>query len=235
MRRSAAWWVPLLVLGCNDFDSLARAPFAWDRFDRAVGTGWGVADAGGPWTVSSASMTKVAGGSGLIYGFVSPNDDVNATIGPVRSDLDVIAAVTVTAPNPGGTGYSARVVARAQADARDGYSALIDHDSSGALAWRLQRAVNAGGTDTLELASGTLLASGGAGTRWWIRVRARGDRVMARFWRDGTAEPDAWTAQTTDGYFASGKASVGTLLFIGALVPYPQTGFSDFAATDLGP
>ena len=41
----------------------------------------------------------------------------------------------------------------------------------------------------VRLAGGTLLASGGAGTSWWLRLQAIGSKIRVRVWPEGAAEP----------------------------------------------
>jgi hypothetical protein len=37
-----------------------------------------------------------------------------------------------------------------------------------------------------------------AGQKQWIRLRVVGTSIQVKVWRDGTAEPAAWTASLTD-------------------------------------
>ena len=91
-----------------------------------------------------------------------------------------------------------------------------------------------GGAGSLSFGAGTLQSSGGAGTRWWIRLRAEGTTVQARFWRDGTSEPTTWKASVTDSYFAGGRPSFGVSTGTGLATPFPDTGFASYNAVDLG-
>jgi hypothetical protein len=61
----------------------------------------------------------------------------------------------------------------------------------------------------------------------------QGTSVKARYWQDGTAEPGTWKAAVTDGYFTSGRASLGALLNAGMSSPFPSIGFKSFSALDL--
>jgi hypothetical protein len=58
--------------------------------------------------------------------------------------------------------------------------------------------------------------------------------VRVRFWRDGAAEPSAWTATATDSFWTSGRASFGVYASSGLLAPFPTTGIRSFRAVDLG-
>jgi CSLREA domain-containing protein len=205
-----------------------------DEFERTVASGFGTADIGGPWSVSSTSHTKVANGEGTIYGWTGGNQDLQAWNPTVTQNMEILAEVHLNATNPTGASYSPRVVARAQTDARNGYWARLTHTTSGGLNWALVRVDNAGGTGTAILASGPLVSSGAAGTQWWIRLRTQGTTVQARFWKDGTSEPAAWTATATDSYWTSGRAALGAYTNAGITSPFPDTGFASFNATDLG-
>ena len=90
-------------------------------------------------------QTKVANGEGVIYGWTGGNKDIQAWIPTSASDMDVLARVRLSAQSPVGANYQARIVARAQTDARNGYTAVITHTTAGAAKWSLNRVVNAGG------------------------------------------------------------------------------------------
>lgn len=206
---------------------------ASDQFERSVAAGFGTPDVGASWGVSSARQTSVASGEGVVSGWTGGNQDVQAWIPTTASDMDVLARVRLSAQNPTGANYQVRVVARAQSDARNGYTAVITHTVAGAAKWSLNRVVSAGGAGTLTLGSGTLLASGAQGTRWWIRLDVQGSQIEARFWQDGTSEPTTWKASVTDTQWASGRPGVGVYVGSGLSSPFPNTGFDNFTATAL--
>jgi CSLREA domain-containing protein len=205
-----------------------------DQFERTVASGFGSADVGGPWDVSSTSRTKVTGGQGVIYGWTGGGQDVQASNSTIGTNMEVIGVVQLNASNPVKANYQARLVARAQTDARNGYVARITHTNTGSATWALVRMVNAGGASTVTLGQGTLAASGAAGSRWWIRLRASGTTIQARFWRDGTSEPSAWTVTTTDSFWTSGRPSLGAFVASGISSPFPQVGFDNLQATNPG-
>jgi peptidoglycan/xylan/chitin deacetylase (PgdA/CDA1 family) len=212
---------------------LSALPGGWtvvasDQFQRSVAAGFGTPDVGPAWTVSSTKETQVVNGEGDIYGWTGGNQDVQASVPISASDMDVLGEVRLSAQDPVGANYQARVVARAQTDARNGYSAVITHTTAGAAKWSLQRVVSAGGTGTLSLGSGTLLASGAAGTKWWVRLDVQGTQIKVRFWQDGTTEPTTWKVSTTDSQWASGRAALGVYTGSALATPYPDTGFDSF-------
>src|SRR4051812_8097124 len=166
-----------------------------------------------------------------MYGWTGGNQDIQNWNLNVRSDEEVLGLIHLNASNPTGANYQVRVMARAQPDTRNGYAARVIHAPTGAVSWSLGRVDNAGGTGTVSLGSGTLLASGGAGTTWWVRLRTQGTTISARFWRDGTAEPTGWTVTTTDSYWASGRAGFGAYVSTG-ITSVPVIGMATFSAID---
>src|SRR5205823_15133433 len=106
----------------------------------------------------------------------------------------------------------------------------ITHTTSGAAQWALLRVDHAGGTGTATLASGTLLSSGAAGTRWWVRLRVQGTNVQARFRPAGATEPSTCKPTDSDSYWASGASSVGVYAGSGLSSPFPDTGFASVDA-----
>lgn len=218
----------------NEFSASPDPLIVSDGFQRTVAKGFGTADVGGPWSVSSSGQTKVAN-EGVIYGWTSSGGNVWAWNPTVQNNMEVLSLVRLSATNPVGASYQARVVARAQtANARNGYYARITHTTSGAANWALLRVDNSGGTGTTTLATGTLLSSGAAGTKWWVRLRAQATTVQVRFWQAGTSEPSKWNATATDSYWTSGGTSVGVYAPSGLSSPIPDTGFESVDAVNLG-
>jgi hypothetical protein len=170
----------------------------------------------------------------VISGWTSGNKDIQAWIPTTTHDMDVLAKVRLSAQSPVGANYQARVVARAQTDARNGYTAVITHTTAGAAKWSLNRVVSAGGTGTLTLGSGTLLASGANGTSWWIRLDVQGTQIRVRYWQDGTTEPTTWKSSVNDTQWTSGYPAVGVYVGSGLTSPFPDTGFDYFVATGGG-
>jgi hypothetical protein len=207
--------------------------FVSDRFERTVAGGLGSAEVGGVWRVNSNTRTKVQNGEAVVNGWSGGGQDVQAWQDTVRQDMELAALVRLNATNPTGGNYKARLVARAQADVRNGYYASVSHTPAGAVTWQLSRIDNLGGTGSLSLGAGTLRSSGGAGTSWWIRLRVLGATIQVRYWLDGTPEPTSWKTTVSDNYFAGGRPSFGVSTGSGLSAPFPDTGFASFEATDL--
>lgn len=204
-----------------------------DQFTRTVANGFGTPNTGPAWNVSSATQTSVANGEGIISGWTTGNRDVAASVPATASNMDIVARIRLSNQNPAGANYQARITARAQTDARNGYTAVLTHTTAGAVKWSLNRVVAAGGTGTLTLGSGTLLTTGAAGTQWWVRLDVQGTQIKARFWQNGTTEPTTWRVSTTDSQWTTGRPALGVYVGTNLTSPYPDTGFNSYTATSL--
>jgi CSLREA domain-containing protein len=198
-----------------------------DRFDRTVTNGFGTADIGGAWSVSSTARTKVGNSEGTVYGWTGGSQDVSASLPVAAANQDVLALVRLSPTAPVGAPYRARVMARSQADARNGYAARLVHETNGRLTWELMSVQNAGGTGTVVLRSGAL-ASAASGTSWWVRLTASGTTIRVKFWEYGLSEPAAWTAAAQDTTWSTGGAGIGVYVGANMTAPFPDTGFLSF-------
>lgn len=206
-----------------------------DRFDRTVANGFGTADFGGPWNVNSTSQTKVEKSEGVVYGWTQGGQDVRAWLPASVADQDIVAQLRLSATEPVGAAYQARVVARSQVDARDGYAARIVHNPNGSVTWFLASVQNEGGPGTVILGEGDLASPGtGAGSVWWVHLQTIGNTIRVKFWEDGVSEPKAWTLVTSDPVWPSGGAALGVFTGANMTVPFPDTGFMSFEADDIG-
>src|SRR4029077_5155185 len=102
-----------------------------DQFERTVASGLGNADVGGVWRVNLTARTKVQDGEAVVFGWSGGGQDVYAWQEIVRQDMELSALVRLNVTNPTGGNYKARLVARAQSDARNGYYAAINHTPAG--------------------------------------------------------------------------------------------------------
>jgi hypothetical protein len=210
------------------------ALFVLDGFDRMVASGFGVAQTGGAWTVSSTTQTKVQNSEGVMYG-IGAGQDVRASIGSSTANQEILVLTRLSAADPVGGGYDVRAVARAQTDTRRGYVARVGHTSTGGVTWTLTLVKNTNGSGgTVTLGSGTLATSGAAGSSWWIRLRAQGTSISVKYWQNGTAEPTAWTRTATDGTFSTGTVSVGVAGSSTLTRAVTDVGFASVQATKLG-
>src|SRR5581483_6744211 len=208
---------------------LGNLLFASDRFDRTVAAGFGTADIGGAWNVSTNARTKVENSQGIITA-TAANQDTNATIPASVPNQEVLALIHLSPVDPVGAAYTVRVMVRTQADPRNGYAARIVHNPNGSLKWFLASVENGGGTGTRILMSGDLVGAGGAaGTSWWVRLGAQGTAVHVKFWQDGLSEPHVWPfVVLDDDTWASGGASLGVFTSNNMAAPFPAIGFAHF-------
>lgn len=186
---------------------------AADAFARTVSSGWGSADVGGAWALNgTASRYSVAGGTGRVV--VPTGSTMTAALaGATSTAVDVVATVAVDR-QPDVTAYlalSGRVVG-----AND-YAVRLKLAAGGTV----QASITRSGTAlTAVNLPGTLTP----GTAYHLRIQAQGTgptTLRAKAWKDGSAEPSAWTTTTTDataalqsagsfkvmGYLSSGSAN----------------------------
>ena len=160
--------------------------------------------------------------------------DVQAwTPPPCATTWSMLALVRLNAANPVGAGYQARIMARAQADTRNGYSARISHATTGALTWTLSRINSPAAPDRSRLRAGRCsrrgapAPPGGSGSA--SRARASRSSTGRRTRRAAT-----WRAAVTDSYWASGRAGFGAFVNSGLATPFPDVGWRSFSAVDAG-
>ncbi|UDY35504.1 PKD domain-containing protein [Dermatobacter hominis] len=219
--------------------SSAPAPtnFAQDAFARTASNGWGTADVGGAWSVTStASNYSVSGGVGRISMAAGANR--NASLNSVsQSAVDVKADLAFDKAQTGGGSYVA-VVGR-RIDASNDYRLKLRVQTGGAVTAQLVRVVN--GTETVIQSIATV-----PGLTWnanevlKVRFQVSGTgttNLAAKVWKDGTAEPAAWqlsSADTTAALQAAGGVGIWSYLS-GTATNAPMTLLVDnFTAGPLG-
>ena len=191
---------------------------ASDDFGRTVSNGWGTADQGGAWTVTGTqSNFKVAAGVGTIAAPKAgsgPTINLNA-VSTTQADVRLMFSPQQIA-NGGGSFFS--VIGR-QVPGAGQYTANLNLKANGALALTLLR-IDAAGQAAI---TGTVTVSGltvAAGDKIDVRFEATGTSpttVMAKVWRDGTAEPATWQASGTDSAPAmQAPGSVGVINYLSA-------------------
>lgn len=186
---------------------------AADAFGRTVGSGWGSADSGGPWTVGgSTSFYSVAGGEGRMN--LAAGRGTSAYLGSVfSSDSDTTVTLALDRiGNGGGTFFG--VIARKVGGAE--YRGKVKVDSGGLVTVQLTRLSGTSETTLGQFATGLDVA---AGQQLQLRVQATGTSpttLRAKAWRSGTAEPVNWQLTTTDNTVAALQApgNVGLLAYL---------------------
>jgi PKD repeat protein len=191
-------------------DPPASTTLARDTFSRTLAAGWGAAELGGTWTVSSSSSLSVDGSSGRI---VSPAATGRTaflrSVTSVNSDLLVtLSSDKITT----GGGLFLYAIPRQVSNGSD-YRGVLHLRSDGRVGLRVDR-----GSSVIVP---TVIVPGVAyspNVKLELRVQAIGTSpttVRARVWPEGTAEPITWTVSTTDstaGIQSAGWSGLGTWL-----------------------
>lgn len=171
------------------------ADSASDEFERTVSNGWGTADYGGTWTTLNgvASDYSVSGGYGQ-HTHGSRNVR-RTTLLPISAiNVDMTFAVVVPELMTGGPAEVFSVM-RYQ-DSSNHWLAGIVLNANGTVDGYVARRV--GGTLTAIRQATALGVTYTAGVTLRVRTRITYDIIHVRVWRDGTPEPDYWSATVTD-------------------------------------
>ena len=173
----------------------APGVIATDTFERTVVDGWGQADTGGTWTLTTAASNfAVAGGMGTMKLAASSGPSAYLASTSAR-DVDLRTTLGFDKAATGGGVYTAAVVRRI---GTSDYRLKVRVTGTDTTAY-LARTV--GGVETvLTTASlpGVVVAGGGALSMRIQAVGAGTTTLNAKVWPAGTAEPGAWTTTTTD-------------------------------------
>ncbi|HZF89051.1 NlpC/P60 family protein [Streptomyces sp.] len=89
----------------------------------------------------------------------------------------------------------------------DHYRARLSFLTTGAVELRVEKEV--ADTVTVLAPAVTVATSVAAGTDFTLRVRREGTRIRVKAWRTASAEPSAWTVDTSDPDSAFGRGRVG--------------------------
>ena len=158
-----------------------------DRFQRS-GT-LGTADAGGPWSASSAFSTD--GSRALVP--ASADTTSLALIGTSFGDADVSARASLEG-TPRGGDAGALVAARALGG--DYLAARLVVQPGGQV--RLQLVHSALGIEDVLGTTGVAGPKYKAGQVFWLRLQVLGSTVQAMAWPDGKTEPGSWQLSVVD-------------------------------------
>ncbi len=207
----------------------AAGVLAADAFGRSVSSGWGSADAGGPWTVNSTAKFSVASGVGRVA--ANAGSTLNAVLGQVSSsatDVQTTLAVDKLPNQALNSTVAARVVGASL------YGARVRVNPNGSVQLHLMR-------DGTALAGNTVPGlTVAAGTKVRVRVQAEGTnptQLRARAWPLGAAEPSAWQSTATDSTSAlqtAGSLRLSTYLSSSATNGPIAVTYDDLAATTIG-
>ena len=189
--------------GGSDSDSVSvvvTAPVppgvALDGFGRVSSSGWGSAEVGGAWTVSSASTMTVDGAAGVVW-FTAAGSTRTAYLNAVSArDVSVVTDVALDVAPVGGNFYH-QVLARVSGSSW--YMVTVRLEPGGAARVYVSRVVS--GTETVL--STTVLSGFGysAGEKLAVRFDVSGGTSSAlsgKVWRASASEPAAWTVTAND-------------------------------------
>ncbi|WP_457254095.1 PKD domain-containing protein [Pedococcus sp. P5_B7] len=173
----------------------AASVIAIDTFNRTVAGGWGQADTGGTWTLTTAASNFAVGnGAGTMLLAASSGPSAYLTSTSAR-DVDLRTTLGFDKPATGGGVYASAVVRRV---GTSDYRVKVRVTGADTTAY-LARTV--GGVETILTSvplPGVVVAAGDALS---LRVQAVGGgttTLNGKVWKANTAEPTAWTTTTTD-------------------------------------
>lgn len=192
--------------------TVAAAPSATaaDAFNRTVVDGWGSADVGGAWTLTTAANNfAVAGGAGTLR--MTAGSGPSAYLNAVSAaDTETVVKFGFDKPGSGGGIFTSFVARRI---GTSDYRVKLQMTATGT-SLTLARTVNGAETTLTAAGVGLVYAPGDV---WNVRFRVTGSgptTLQARVWRDGTAEPSTWTTATdsTAGLQAPGAVGIYSYL-----------------------
>ena len=171
---------------------------ATDGFLRGVTGGWGTADTGGPWTVSTnAADYAVSGGSATITN-PTAGSTRTATLGAVSAaDLDLTVDVAQDRLPAAGSTYV--YAALRQVAANTDYRARLRYQSDGSV--RLQLVRRAGTTADVAIGTEVVVPGLSPTTPLRLRFQVSGSgtaTLRAKVWTAGSPEPGTWQRSVTD-------------------------------------
>ncbi|MCW2527231.1 MAG: hypothetical protein JWM76_2091 [Pseudonocardiales bacterium] len=176
------------------------AAIAADSFERTASNGWGNADTGGAWFVSSASSFSVSGGQGQLS--IPTGSTRYAYLNSVAStDTDVQVTVKLSKMPSGGGTYVNLVGRTISASTGGDYRVKVLITSTGAVSASLIRSDNAR-TETVISPAKTIAGltyTSGSTLRLRLQVTGTSPTTLnASVWTDGTTEPSAFQITGTD-------------------------------------
>ncbi|WP_394552262.1 PKD domain-containing protein [Agromyces sp. MMS24-JH15] len=204
-----------------------------DTFTRTLATGWGRADTGQDWTLSTAASSySIDGARGKVT--VPPGSGRAARLASVvAGDVAITSDVQVT-PVPSGSGTYVSYLSRLNGS--NSYRAKLQFSPNGTITLILTRVV--GGTET-SLAAQRLAGTFTAGQSVRVAFETSGSSpttVRAKAWPAASAEPSAWLLSATDATAGlQAAAAVGVDLYQSSSALSTATvAFERFTATPLG-
>jgi hypothetical protein len=179
---------------------------AADAFERSVSSGWGTADLGGAWTVSSTSAFQVASGGGRMSNPAGTSRQAHLrSTSATNTDFLVTLSSDKVAT---GSGLYVSVIPRSIAGGSE-YRAVLRTRSDGRYTLRIDR-----GSTIISPEVVLADVTAGPNRRIDLRVQAIGTNpttIRTKAWASGTPEPAAWTRSATDA--TAGMQQAGSVGF----------------------
>lgn len=167
---------------------------AADAFGRTVASGWGSAETGGAWTVGGGTY-NVANGAGSMV--LATGTTRTASLGSVSATYaDVRVKVSADKVADGGGLFIGAIGRKVGADE---YRAKLRIFANGTTSLYITRV--AGGAETTLQSVAVAGLTVAANDQLQMRLQVAGTSpatIMAKVWRDGSAEPAAWQTTATD-------------------------------------
>ena len=202
-----------------------------DNFERTVTDGWGSAQTGGAWTLTTAATNfSVSGGVGrmqMVAG-TGPSAYLSSTS---ALNADLRTAFTYDKPGTGGGIYASLVGRRA---GTSDYRVKVRATATDTTAY-LVRTVSGAETLLTTVPLPGVVVSAGSTLNVRLLISGTGPTTLsAKVWPSGTAEPGGWTTTTTDATAAlQAPGAVGVYAYLsGSATNGPITiGLPSFLAT----
>lgn len=199
-----------------------------DTCSTVVVDGWGTADTGETWSVTSTATQFAKNGTKALVN-TSSLDTFNLGVldcNLLNPDYIVEFAHSVV-PTGAGAVFSFRL---RQQDANNFYRARVEITTAGAVNMRLEK--NVAGVMTILTGVFTLGTVYTANLTLKIRMSLNGSTLRAKLWVASNPQPGAWNLSVSDSDIAvAGDIAYGIFLFGGTTNPLPvQTSFDNLTA-----
>jgi hypothetical protein len=173
----------------------APTALASDPINRTVINGWGAAEIGGSWTISSTSSNfAVANGAGTMKTAASSGPSAYLNSVSAR-DVNLTTSFGYDKPGSGGGIYTSVVARRV---GTSDYRAKVQVTATATTLY-LARTVNGAETILSSQAVAGMVYAPGDVLNVRLEVRGAGSSTLnAKVWKTGTPEPTTWRLTSTD-------------------------------------
>jgi len=207
-------------------------PLAADAFGRTLTSGWGSADAGGPWTIGTASKYSVSAGLGRT---VVTAGQTNSAMLPAVSSTDSDLRVTTSVDKlPTGGGVYVGIIGRHTGTNLE-YQARVKVRPDGSVGLSLLSLPGSATVSTLKAEITVPGAATANSAAVKVRLQVVGvtpTTIRAKAWSATGTEPAAWQLTATDslaGLQAPGSVGMNAYLSRSSTVTPVTTRFGDFS------